>query len=333
MLNKLAAVSTFFGKTFALWVILLAVISYYQPDSFKFLAAYISILLGVVMFGMGLTLKPKDFSEVLTRPVEVLIGVVGQFVIMPVTAWVLCMLLNLPPEVSVGVILVGCCPGGTSSNVMTFLSRGDVALSVTITACTTLLAPFVTPALIYLFASQWVDVSIAAMFMSIVKIVLLPIGLGVALNLFFGSAVRKATLFLPLISVFAIVAIVCAVVAVSHERIAQTGLQIFAVVMLHNCLGYVFGFFLGKAFHLNLQKKKTLSIEIGMQNSGLGVALAMAHFNPVAAVPSAIFSVWHNISGPIVATIFNNMKGHDENKSEEEVHEEPEQNELKVQKA
>ncbi len=311
VLKTLAAISAFFGKTFALWVILFSIIAYFEPSWFAGLAPYISVLLGVVMFGMGLTLTAKDFSEVLTRPFEVIIGIVGQFVIMPCLAWALCTILNLPPEIAVGVILVGCCPGGTSSNVMTFLARGDVPLSVTITACTTVLAPFVTPALIYLFASKWVDVSVSAMFLSIVKIVVIPIVLGIVINSLFRRAVRKAVVCLPLISVIAIVSIVCAVVAVSHAKLAETGVLIFVVVILHNCLGYLFGYLLGKAFGLSLHKKKTLSIEIGMQNSGLGVALAMAHFSPVSAVPSAIFSVWHNISGPIIATIYNNMNDPD----------------------
>lgn len=313
-IKTLAAVSAFFGKTFALWVIVFSILAYMWPDAFKFLAPYISILLGVVMFGMGLTLTAKDFSEVFTRPFDVLVGVLGQFIIMPLTAWALCKLLNLPDEIAVGVILVGCCPGGTSSNVMTFLARGDVALSVSITACTTVLAPFVTPALIYLFASQWVDVSMSAMFLSIVKIVVVPIALGIIINTFARKAVQGAVVCLPLISVVAIVSIVCAVVAVSHDRLAETGILIFVVVILHNCLGYLFGYILARLVGMNLHKRKTLAIEVGMQNSGLGVALAMAHFSPLSAVPSAIFSVWHNISGPIIATIFTNMNDPDAEK-------------------
>lgn len=310
----LQKISTFFGKTFAVWVILTAIIAYLFPEAFTFLAPYISILLGVVMFGMGLTLKAKDFSEVVRRPIDVLIGIAGQFVIMPVLAYVLCIVLNLEDAVAVGVILVGCCPGGTASNVMAFLSKGDVPLSVTISACTTVMAPVVTPALIYLFASQWVQVDPMAMFLSIVYIVILPIVAGVVVNTLFGKHVKAAVTVLPLISVFAIVAIVSAVVAVSQQKLAETGFIIFAVVVLHNILGLVLGYVLGMIFKMPLAKRKTLSIEVGMQNSGLGVALAIAHFNPVAAVPSAIFSVWHNISGPILATIFANMKDPDAEK-------------------
>lgn len=312
ILSRVAALSAFFGKTFAVWVIIVAVIAFMFPEGFKFLAPYISILLGIVMFGMGLTLKAKDFSEVFTRPKDVLVGILGQFIIMPLLAFLLCQVLNLSDEIAVGVILVGCCPGGTASNVMTFLGKGDVPLSVTISACTTLMAPIVTPALIWLFASKWVDVDPVAMFLSIVYIVILPIVAGVIINAFFGGVVRAAVSVLPLVSVFAIIAIVAAVVSVSQKQIAQTGAIIFAVVVLHNCLGLALGYLMAKLLGMSLPKKKALSIEVGMQNSGLGVALAMAHFSPLSAVPSAIFSVWHNISGPILATIFANMKDENE---------------------
>ncbi|WP_277297043.1 bile acid:sodium symporter family protein [Succinatimonas hippei] len=308
IVTSLGKLSAFFGKTFALWVIIFACIAYNAPSYFTFLAPYISILLGIVMFGMGLTLRAKDFSEVFTRPLEVIIGILGQFIIMPLTAWGLCKVLGLSDEIAVGVILVGCCPGGTASNVMTYLGKGDVPLSVTVSSCTTILAPIVTPALIYLFANQWVDVDPYGMFMSIVNIVILPIVAGVIINSFFGKFVRNVVVALPLISVFAIVAIVIAVVAVSQQKIAETGLIIFAVVVLHNGLGLALGYFLAKVCGMSVAKRKAISMEVGMQNSGLGVALAMAHFSPLSAVPSAIFSVWHNISGPILATIYANMK-------------------------
>ena len=308
IVTSLGKLSAFFGKTFALWVIIFACIAYNAPSYFTFLAPYISILLGIVMFGMGLTLRAKDFSEVFTRPLEVIIGILGQFIIMPLTAWGLCKILGLSDEIAVGVILVGCCPGGTASNVMTYLGKGDVPLSVTVSSCTTVLAPIVTPALIYLFANQWVEVDPYGMFMSIVNIVILPIVAGVIINSFFGKFVRNVVVALPLISVFAIVAIVIAVVAVSQQKIAETGLIIFAVVVLHNGLGLALRYFLAKVCGMSVAKRKAISMEVGMQNSGLGVALAMAHFSPLSAVPSAIFSVWHNISGPILATIYANMK-------------------------
>ncbi|MCQ9616571.1 bile acid:sodium symporter family protein [Paenalcaligenes niemegkensis] len=307
-MQALARLSRFVGNTFAIWVLLFAILAFYMPDQYTWLGAYIVPLLGLIMFGMGLTISKSDFAEVFKRPVNVLIGVLGQFIIMPALAWLLATMLNLPPEVAVGVILVGCCPGGTASNVMTYLARGDIALSVAITSVTTLLAPIVTPALIYLLASQWIEVSASAMFWSIVQVVILPILLGMIVQMVLGERVKAGVQVLPLVSVVAIVAIVAAVVALNQERIATTGLQIFMVVVLHNGLGLLLGYLVAKACGLNLAQRKTMSIEVGMQNSGLGVALATAHFSPLAAVPSAIFSVWHNISGPIIATIYQRFK-------------------------
>lgn len=310
-MNTLAAISRFCNKTFALWVLVFAIAAYFAPETFKPLAGWISPLLGLIMFGMGLTLSWSDFKLVLQRPRDVLIGICGQFVIMPVLAYALCLALQLPPEIAVGVILVGCCPGGTASNVMTFLARGDVALSVTITSCTTLLAPIVTPALIYIFANQWINIDPVGMFWSICQIVLIPIAIGVAIHTFLGKEkLEVAATALPLVSVTGIVLIVAAVVAVSQGKIASTGPLVFAVVVLHNGLGLLCGYLLGKLFGMDVAKRKCLSIEVGMQNSGLGVALATVHFAamPLAALPSAIFSFWHNISGPIIATIYHRMK-------------------------
>lgn len=303
--------SQFVSSTFAIWVLLFAALAFFVPSGFAWIGAYITILLGIVMFGMGLTITVADFKEVLTRPKDVAIGVVGQFLIMPSLAFLLVKIFNLAPEIAIGVILVGCCPGGTSSNVMTFLSKGDVALSVTITSITTLLAPIVTPALIYLLASEYIDVAPSALFMSIVKVIIIPITLGFIVQKLFNKQAKASVKVMPLISVVAIVAIVTAVVAGNQQKIAETGLIIFAVVVLHNTLGYLIGYLFGKMFGMNLAKKKAVAIEVGMQNSGLGATLAIAHFSPLAAVPSAIFSVWHNISGPILATIFSRMEDKD----------------------
>ncbi len=306
-MRALIALSRFVGNTFALWVLLFAVLAFLLPTAFLPLTAWIVPLLGLIMFGMGLTLKADDFREVARRPLWVALGVLAQFIIMPGLAWLLCKALALPPEIAVGVILVGCCPGGTASNVMTWFARGDVALSVSITAVTTLLAPLVTPALIWALASEWLPVSFSAMFISILKMVLLPIVLGLIVRRVLGNRVQLAVEVLPLISVLSIVAIVAAVVAASQARIAESGLLIMAVVVLHNGIGLALGFFAGRVFGLPLAQSKTLSIEVGMQNSGLGAALASAHFSPLAAVPSALFSVWHNLSGPLVATLYRRL--------------------------
>ncbi|MBD8036272.1 bile acid:sodium symporter family protein [Solibacillus sp. A46] len=301
-MGVLQKIGKFAGNTFAIWVLVAAGLAIWMPEYFTWIGSYITILLGIVMFGMGMTLKLDDFKLILQYPKGVIIGVVSQFVIMPLLAFALAKIFNLPPEIAVGVILVGCCPGGTSSNVMTFLAKGNTALSVTITSFTTLMAPFATPALIYLLASEWLPVSFMAMFMSVIKVVLIPIILGILAQFLFKPIVEKSIDILPTVSVVAIVMIVAAVVSGSRDKILETGLIIFAIVILHNGLGYLFGFLLAKLFKLQYDDQKAVSIEVGMQNSGLGAQLAMAHFDPVSAVPSAIFSFWHNISGPILAT-------------------------------
>ncbi|MFP9004124.1 bile acid:sodium symporter family protein [Pseudomonas aeruginosa] len=303
-MRALTALSRFVSASFPFWVLLFAILAFFRPAWFLPLTVAIAPLLGLVMFGMGLTLKGEDFREVARHPIRVLIGVLAQFVIMPGLAWLLCRLLQLPAEIAVGVILVGCCPGGTASNVMTWLPRGDVALSVAITSVTTLLAPLVTPALVWLLASAWLPVSFAAMFLSILQVVLVPIALGLLAQRLLGERTRQVAEVLPLVSVFSIVVIIAAVVAASQARIAESGLLIMAVVMLHNGFGLSLGYLTGKLTGMPLAQRKALAIEVGMQNSGLGAALANAHFSPLAAVPSALFSVWHNLSGSLLAALF-----------------------------
>lgn len=304
MLLALGKFSAFVGRTFALWTILFAVLGFFLPDVFTYFIPWIVPLLGIIMFGMGLTISFEDLKEVVKRPFDVGLAVVLQFLIMPLTAVALTLLIPMSPEVAAGVILVGCCPGGTSSNVMAYLAKGDVALSVACTSVSTLLAPILTPLLVYILASQYLPVDAGAMFISILKIVLVPVVLGILCQRFFGKAVRAAVSVLPLISVAGIVLIIAAVVGVNQERIATSGIAILAVVALHNGVGLVLGYLAARLFSVPQRKAKTISLEVGLQNSGLGAALATAHFSPLAAVPSAIFSVWHNISGAIAANYF-----------------------------
>lgn len=308
-MKLLENISKFAGNTFAIWVIIFAIMAFFIPSGFTWIAPHISLLLGIIMFGMGLTLSLDDFKGIVKAPKSVFIGVLAQYTIMPLLAFALANLFQLPPEVAVGVILVGCCPGGTASNVMTFLAKGNTALSVTVTAISTILAPIMTPSLTLLFASKWLPVSAGDMFLSIVQIVLIPIVLGVVIRLLFQKQVDKSVKVLPLVSVVGIVLVASAVVAVNKESIATTGLLIFSVVILHNVLGLLLGYLLAKILKLDFQDQKAISIEVGMQNSGLGSALALAHFAPVAAVPSALFSVWHNISGPLLATWWGKRSG------------------------
>ncbi len=305
-MKTLKQISNFFGKYMAIIVLIVAAVSLFFPKTVSFIkTSYVNYLLMIVMFGMGLTLKLEDFKVVFTRPKDIIIGAIAQFTIMPLLAFLLSMVFKLPPELAVGVILVGTCPGGTSSNVMTYLANGDVPLSVGMTSVSTILAPFATPLLTLLYAGQKVDVNAVNMFVSIVQVVILPIALGFIINKFFYKFTNSIKEILPLISVLAIVAIVAAVVSANSQRLMQVGYLVIIVVVLHNCLGYLCGYLLGKLFRLNNAKCKAVSIEVGMQNSGLATSLAATHFAsmPLATVPGAIFSVWHNISGSIVANI------------------------------
>lgn len=297
-------ISSFVSKNMLWLVIICAAVALFLPASFTWVVPQISKLLGVIMFGMGMTLRIEDFKEIFRRPREIFIGVAAQFLIMPLLAWALATLFDLPPELAAGVILVGTCPGGTASNVMTYLAKGDLALSVSMTMTTTLLAPIVTPILTLWLAGAWIDISLAAMMLSIIQIVIAPIFLGIIINHFFRDFVRKITILLPTVSIVAILLIVGGVVGVNADKILDVGLILMLVVMLHNICGYALGFAVAKAFNMNISKAKAISIEVGMQNSGLAVSLAMIHFGAAAAIPGAIFSVWHNISGSIAVIFF-----------------------------
>lgn len=310
-MKTLEKISNLFGRYMAVIVLAVAALALFVPKSTLWIqTSWINYLLMIVMFGMGLTLKPNDFKVVFTRPKDVIIGCIAQFTIMPLLAFMLGKVFGLDTALLAGVILVGTCPGGTASNVITYLSDGDVALSVGMTSVNTLLAPILTPAITYLLLRTSVHVDIMSMFLSIVKVVIIPIALGFVINHFWGKHTQKAIKVLPMVSVMAITLIVGAVVSHNSDKILSTGLIVFAVVILHNLLGYLCGYGVGMMLGLPMTKKKALSIEIGMQNSGLATSLAGVAFPnlAMATVPGAIFSVWHNISGAILASIFRRMK-------------------------
>lgn len=305
-MGKLEGISDFAGKYMSVIALVVAAVSLLFPPSFTWAAPHITLLLGIVMFGMGLTLKLNDFKEVFRRPRDVFIGFILQFTIMPLVALALVKIFKLPTQLAVGVILVGTCPGGTSSNVMTYLAKGDVALSVCMTMVSTILAPIMTPLLTLWLAGQWIAVSFSAMFLSIIQVVILPIVLGLIVHKIFGDKTTEFNKILPLVSVIAINLIIGAVVGVNSHQIMTTGILVGLVVILHNMCGYGLGFLGAKVLGMNTAKRNAVAIEVGMQNSGLAVSLATAHFSPMAAIPGAIFSVWHNFSGSIVANIMAN---------------------------
>lgn len=284
-----------------------AVLALLFPDQLNILRPQmINYLLGVIMFGMGLTLKLEDFKVVFSRPKDVIIGCLAQFTIMPLLAWLLVRLFSLDEALALGVVLVGCCPGGTASNVIAYLAKGDLALSVGMTGVSTLFAPLLTPLLTWLLAGKSVDVNVLSMFLSILYVVILPIVVGLFVKWLWPRFTEKSVAYLPAISSLAIAFIVMIIVAANAQKLLVGGFAIVAVVMLHNLCGLGVGYLIASMLRLSPSKRKAISIEVGMQNSGLASSLATIHFAayPMASIPGAIFSVWHNISGALVARFF-----------------------------
>ncbi|MBQ2196105.1 MAG: bile acid:sodium symporter family protein [Prevotella sp.] len=297
----------FIARWMGVLVLLTAVVSLAFPDVLLPVGMWvINPLLGLIMFGMGLTLKPHDFRIVLQRPKDILVGCLAQFTVMPLVAWGLAKAFSLPDELALGVILVGCCPGGTASNVITFLARGDLALSVGMTAMSTVLAPLLTPLLVWLMAGTLVDVDTVGMLLSILYVVIAPIIGGFLVQRFFPKFTQKAVVYLPAFSTLMIAAVVAMVVSHTADRLLSAGLLVIVVVVLHNLLGLTIGYTIGRLLRFSREKCIAISIEVGMQNSGLASSLAAIHFAsfPLATIPGAVFSVWHNISGAITARIF-----------------------------
>ncbi|MFH5820966.1 bile acid:sodium symporter family protein [Georgenia sp. AZ-5] len=289
---------------FPLLILAGAAIAFLTPGTFAPMGSWINPLLGIIMFGMGLTLTVPDFKLVASRPLPVLLGVVAQYSIMPLLGLGVAWVLRLPPELAAGVILVGCTPGGTSSNVVTYLAKGDTALSVTMTSVSTLLAPLLTPVLTLWLAGTYMPVDGPAMALSILQIVLVPVALGLVVRLALPALVNRALPILPWLSVVAITMVVIAVVSGSADKIVDAGLLVLAAVVLHNGLGYAIGYGIAALTRQPERVRRTVAVEVGMQNSGLAAGLAAQYFSPLAALPGAVFSVWHNVSGAILAALF-----------------------------
>ncbi|WP_122091277.1 bile acid:sodium symporter family protein [Halalkalicoccus subterraneus] len=306
--SGLERISRFISKYFVVWVLIAAALAIITPTTFAWIGDYISILLGIVMLGMGLTLTPADFRRIIERPRDVAIGSCAQWVIMPTLAYGLVVGLGLPTEVGIGLVLLGAAPGGTASNVMTYLGKGDVALSVTITSVTTIAAPIVMPAWVVFLAGEQIQVTFAEMFQEIILIVLIPVVAGVVIRQVLDRTAPTAaeiglTVF-PAISVLAIVTIVAAIVGLNVENILAASGAALAAVVIHNALGLGAGYGIGQTTGMPEDRARTCAFEVGMQNSGLAVAIAVAFFSPLAALVPALASVWHNVTGPALATYF-----------------------------
>lgn len=297
----------------SLFIILVAVFTFFLPESFSWVRGNTqTVILGLIMLTMGLTLSTQDFKILAQRPLDICIGACAQFFIMPCLAYTLTKVFGLEPALAIGILLVGSCPGGVSSNIMSFLCHGDVAFSVGMTCASTLLAPVMTPLLMELTAGQIIEIDTIGMFLNILIVTIIPIGIGCTLNYVYGHKSYFGTLqaTMPGFSVICLACIVGGVISTVHDPLIERGLQLFlwtfAVVLCHNSFGYALGYFTGKAFGFSTAKKRTLSIEVGMQNAGLATVLASTFFaaQPLAILPCAISCAWHSISGTILAGIY-----------------------------
>jgi BASS family bile acid:Na+ symporter len=295
-------------KLFPVWAILLSAVAYLMPQLFIPLKPSLFFLLGLVMFGMGISLKAEDFIRIIKSPLVIILGLALQFLCMPFFAWAISSWLDLPLMLSIGMLLVGASPGGTASNVICYLAKGNVALSITITTFSTLLAVVATPFLSVLYLGKEVDVPAMKMLLDIVKIIILPVTAGVFVNHLFGRFLTSTKHVFPLISVFAIVLIIAIIVALNEPRLGSIGLVLVGAVAAHNALGLLCGYFVPRLFGMDPRTCKTLAIEVGMQNSGLAVALASKYFAASAALPGALFSLWHNLTGSLLAAFWSRAK-------------------------
>lgn len=287
---------------FPVWALMTGILAWWLPEPFIAAKPSIVWVLGLIMFSMGLTLRPENFIEVSRRPAVILLGVFLQYAIMPALAWGLSLWLGLPASLMIGMILVGASPGGTASNVICYLAKGDVALSITLTTVSTLLAVIATPLLTLLYAGKAIDIPALKMLKDILLMIVIPVLGGVMINTLLGSHIQKIKQTLPIISMIAILFIIGIVIALNHDRIGDIGKLLLLAVALHNGLGLMIGYLIPRALGKDRRTARTLAIEIGMQNSGLAVALAVKYFSPASGLPGALFSIWHNLSGSLLAS-------------------------------
>lgn len=322
-MNKLQSLSKWLAANASLAVTAVAVFTFFVPDAFNWVRGNTqTVILGIIMLTMGLTLTTDDFRMLVRRPLDIFIGACAQFIIMPCVAYLLVKVFGLDPALALGILLVGCCPGGVSSNIMSYLCHGDVAFSVGMTCASTLLAPVMTPLLMQLTAGEIIEIDAVGMFLNILIVTVIPVGLGCFLNYVYSKRESFPTIqsFMPGLSVTCLACIVGGVISTVHDDLVARGLTLFlwtfAVVFCHNTLGYILGWTAGWLAKFNTAKKRTISIEVGMQNAGLATVLAGTFFaaQPLAVLPCAISCAWHSISGTILAGLFLRMNHEEKNK-------------------
>jgi len=297
-----------FNSLFPLWALLISLIAFFLNAPFAALSTAIVPLLAIVMFLMGLTLTKADVERIVKDPKPILVGVVLQFLLMPVMAMTFSKMLQLSNQLTIGMVLVGSCAGGTASNVVCYLAKGDVALSISLTMVSTLIGVIATPLLCAFYLSETVSVDILALLFSIVQIVFIPVLLGFSCKFFMNDFANRVDPFIPTLSVLIILLIIAIVVALNADRLLDVGLITLIAVILHNLSGLAGGYYISRLIGLDIKQSQTVAIEVGMQNSGLSVAIATQFFSATAALPGALFSVWHNISGSLLASIWSRKR-------------------------
>tara|TARA_B110000914_G_scaffold215475_1_gene219410 strand:+ start:424 stop:1380 length:957 start_codon:yes stop_codon:yes gene_type:complete len=297
-----------FNRLFPLWALLISLLAFFLNAPFAALSTAIVPLLATVMFMMGLTLTKADIERIVKDPKPILVGVILQFVLMPVLALTFSKMFQLSNQLTIGMVLVGSCAGGTASNVVCYLAKGDVALSISMTMVSTLVGVIATPLLCAFYLSETVSVDTLALLFSLVQIVFIPVVLGFACKSFLNDLANRVETLIPTLSVLLILLIIAIVVALNADRLLDVGLITLIAVILHNLSGLAGGYTISRLIGLDIKQSQTVAIEVGMQNSGLGVALATEFFSATAALPGALFSVWHNISGSLLASVWSNKR-------------------------
>ena len=297
-----------FNRLFPLWALLISLLAFFLNAPFAALSTVIVPLLATVMFMMGLTLTKADIERIVKDPKPILVGVILQFVLMPVLALTFSKMFQLSNQLTIGMVLVGSCAGGTASNVVCYLAKGDVALSISMTMISTLVGVIATPLLCAFYLSETVSVDRLALLFSLVQIVFIPVVLGFACKSFLNDLANRVETLIPTLSVLLILLIIAIVVALNADRLLDVGLITLIAVILHNLSGLAGGYTISRLIGLDIKQSQTVAIEVGMQNSGLGVALATEFFSATAALPGALFSVWHNISGSLLASVWSNKR-------------------------
>lgn len=305
MMRIIETLSSLVGKYLTYIVFLVVIWAYFMPGAFLWAVPHTVTLLGIIMFGMGMTLHAKDFKLVIQRPKEVLIGCTAHYTIMPIVAYALVMAFQLPTELAVGMVLLGSCPSGTASNVMSFLAKGDVPLAVSITTVSTLLAPIMMPFIVWALAGQWVEVSFLAMAMTVMKVILIPLVAGLIVHKIMGEKhIVSLSKVLVLISAFGVLAIVGGVIAINGPKILELGFFMVLIVLIHNLFGFCLGYFVTGKLGLGQRQRHSVTLEVGMQNDALAISLVSVFFTPAVAIPAAIGAAIHQVTGSILAGIF-----------------------------